>query len=65
MFLHRQDGLGVNVNGKDDEDLEWMEALEWGLVGIPGSKVGGKLDKATILQLGGVQTGRRSCRSKE
>jgi hypothetical protein len=50
-----QDGPGIRVNGKDDEDLERVEASEWSLVGVPGSKISGKLDEAAALQLGGVQ----------
>jgi hypothetical protein len=43
------DGPGVSVNGEDDEDLERVEAFEWGHVGVPGSDVGGKLDKAAAF----------------
>ena len=51
-----QDGPGVSVNGEDDEDLEGVEAFERGLVGVPRSKVGGKLNKAAAFQLAGAQT---------
>lgn len=51
-----QDGPGIRVNGKDDEDLERVETSEWSLVGVPRTKISGKLDEAAALQLGGVQT---------
>jgi hypothetical protein len=49
-----QDGPGIRVNGKDDEDLERVEASEWSLVGVPWGKISGKLNEAAALQLGGV-----------
>ena len=44
------------MNGKDDEDLERVEASEWSLVGVSGTKISRKLDEAAALQLGRVQT---------
>lgn len=44
-----QDGPGIRVNGEDDEDLKRVEASEWSLVGVPWSKISGKLDEAAAL----------------
>jgi hypothetical protein len=44
-----QDGPGIRVNGEDDEDLERVRASEWSFVGVPWSKISGKLDEAAAV----------------
>jgi hypothetical protein len=46
----------IRVDGKDDKDLEWVEAPERGLVWVARGNVSGQLYEAAAFPLGVVQS---------